>query len=76
MLRWELIMRVERCMGRYGLGVMNKNGHLFSDFFLENGLVIGEMLFNHKEIHRYAWVSPDSKSRNQIDHVAVNEKLI
>ena len=43
----------EQCMGTYGLVQMNGNGLLFTDFCQENGLVIGGMLFRHKEIHSY-----------------------
>ena len=28
--------RRERCMGKFGLGVMNENGRLFADFCQEN----------------------------------------
>ena len=35
----------ERCMGKFGLGEMNENGLLFTNFCLENGLVIGGTKF-------------------------------
>ena len=38
--------------------------------------MIGGTLFNHRDIHKYTWESPDSNTRNQIDHVAVSRKWI
>ena len=64
----------ERCMGKYGLGTMNENGHLFADFCQENELVVGGTLFRHKDIHKYTWESPDGITRNQIDHIAISRK--
>jgi exonuclease III len=39
--------RRERCIWKFKMGEMNENGHLFSDFCMENGL------FQHREIHKY-----------------------
>jgi hypothetical protein len=66
----------EHCMGVNGLGDMNENGLLFSDFCSENELVIGGTLFHHKDIHKYTWESPDLRTRNQIDHVTINRKWV
>ena len=41
---------------------------------LENGLVIGSTVFQYKNIHKLTWISPDGRTRNQIDHIAVNHK--
>jgi hypothetical protein len=54
----------ESCMGGEGLGEMNENGLLFSDFCMENELVIGGMIFPHRDIHEYAWESPGLRTRN------------
>ena len=64
----------ERCMERFGLGTMNENGHLFTDFCQENGLVIGGTMYRHKDLHKYTWESPDGRTRNQIDHITINRK--
>ena len=61
----------ERTMGKFGLGNMNENGLLFAEFCEEHELVIGGTMFQHKEVHRYTWESPDGLTRNQIDHIAV-----
>ena len=65
---------VERNMGKHGLGSRNDNGERFLDFCMENELVIGGTLFQHKRIHKETWLSPDNKTRNQIDHVAISQR--
>ena len=64
----------ESCMGREGLGERNDNGRRFADMCLENGLVIGGNIFQHKTIHKLSWISPDGRTSNQIDHIAINQK--
>ncbi|XP_039403554.1 uncharacterized protein LOC120409474, partial [Mauremys reevesii] len=64
----------EACMGREGVGERNDNGQRFVDLCLENGLVIGGTIFQHKTIHKLTWISPDGKTRNQIDHIVINRK--
>ncbi|XP_062532890.1 uncharacterized protein LOC134201663 [Bombyx mori] len=60
----------EYYMGQYGAtGTINENGELFGD----HGLVIGGTLFKHKECHKVTWISPDGKTKNQIDHVAISK---
>ena len=64
----------ETCMGCEGLGDRNDNGQRFSDLCLENGLVIGGTVFQHKDIHKSTWLSPDGRTSNQIDHIAISRK--
>ena len=64
----------ETCMGKEGVGVRNDNGQRFTDLCSENGLAIGGTVFRHKIIHKLTWVSPDAKTSNQIDHIAINRK--
>ncbi|CAG5135618.1 unnamed protein product [Candidula unifasciata] len=45
----------EEIMGRHGLGVMNENGELFTNFFAGNQYVIGGSIFPHKRIHKATW---------------------
>ncbi|XP_062532962.1 craniofacial development protein 2-like [Bombyx mori] len=60
----------EYYMGQYGATLtINENGELFGD----HGLVIGGTLFKHKECHKVTWISPDGKTKNQIDHVAISK---
>ena len=64
----------EQVMGKHGTGTISANGELFTEFCLENDLIIGGSLFPHKEIHKYTWVSPNGRTKNQIDHIAVSRK--
>ena len=65
----------EQIMGAHGLGTMNNNGEMFSDFCLENNLVLGGTIFPHKEVHKYTWTSPGDRVRNQIDHICISKKF-
>ncbi len=65
---------VEGVMGKHGLGSRNDNGQRFVDLCANNNLVIGGTIFPHKRIHKETWVSPDTFTRNQIDHITINKK--
>lgn len=64
----------ERIMGRHGLGCLNQNGERFADLCAFNDLIIGASIFPHKTIHKATWISPDGRSSNQIDHIAIGRK--
>ena len=61
-------------MGVHGMGEMNENGLRFASFCMANELVIGSTIFEHRDIHKYTWISPCGRHRNQIDHIAINMK--
>ena len=44
------------------------------DFSAGHDLVIGGTVLPHKDCHKVTWVSPDHKTENQIDHVAIGRK--
>ena len=62
----------EKTMGKNGCGEMNENGERLADICGLNVLVIGGTIFEHKEIHKLTWISPDGSIKNQIDHVLIN----
>ena len=65
----------ERVMGNHGSGQRNDNGERLCALSDMNSLVITGTLFPHKEIHKATWVSPNGKTRNQIDHILINRKF-
>ena len=60
-------------MGSQGCGTINNNGEILVNFCLNNNCVIGGTIFQHQDIHKPAWTSPDGKTVNQIDHVVINK---
>ena len=63
-------------MGRHGLhGVRSGNGERFLELCASNNMVITTTLFPNKDIHKYTRVSPDTRTKNQIDHMAVCGKF-
>ena len=51
----------------------NRNGELLCDFAAANNMTAMSTHFQHKQIHKGTWRSPDNNSINQIDHVLVNQ---
>ena len=64
----------EKVMEKEALGRMNDNGERLVTFCEENNLVVGRSIFQHKEIHKTTWKSPDGRTESQIDHVLINAK--
>ena len=63
-------------MGHYGLhGERSENEERFVELYASNNMVITTTLFPHKDIHKHTWVSPDARTKNQIDHVTVCRKF-
>ena len=66
----------EGVMGKEALKcVRNDNRERFVDVCATKSLLTTTTSFPHKDIHKYTWTSPDGRTRNQIDHVAVNSRF-
>ena len=52
----------------------NENGRVLIQFAEEKSLKIKSTAFDHKDIHKETWISPDGKTRNQIDHLLIESK--
>ena len=62
----------DRVMGKYGIGTINDNGERLCHFCDENDMFIGGTLFEHKDIHKTTWTSPNGVTKSQIDHILIN----
>jgi endonuclease/exonuclease/phosphatase family metal-dependent hydrolase len=52
--------------------VTNRNAELLWDFAATNNMIVMSTQFQHKQIHKGTWISPDQNTINQIDHVLIN----
>lgn len=50
----------------------NENGSLVIDFAASRNMVVSSTYFEHKNIHKATWESPDGRTKNQIDHVLID----
>lgn len=50
---------------------MNVNGERLAEFCTMHNLVIGGTVFQHKDIHKLTWHSPNGRDQNQIDHLMI-----
>ena len=50
---------------------MNDNGDQMCDFSELNGLLVGGTLFQHKDVHKRIWTSPDGNTKAQLDHIII-----
>ena len=39
-------------------------------------MIIGNTIFEHKDIHKYTWTKPGGDTKKQIDHILVNSTWI
>ena len=54
---------------------MNENDELFSELGANCDLIVGGKVFPHKTCNKVSWVSPDNIRENQIDHIAISERI-
>ena len=60
--------------GKFGLGVQNEAGQRLTEFYQENTLVIGNILFQQHKRRLYTWTSPDGQHQNQIDYILCSQR--
>ena len=60
-------------IGKYSLHeTSNDNGLRVIDFAASRNMVVSSTYFEHKNIHKATWVSPNGYTKNQIDHVLID----
>ncbi|XP_071043871.1 craniofacial development protein 2-like [Parasteatoda tepidariorum] len=61
--------------GNYSLhDVSNGNGVRLISFAASHDMIIGSTFFQHKNIHKTTWRSPDGSYGNQIDHILISSR--
>ena len=60
--------------GIFGLGDQNERGERLHEFCIANSLSITNTMFRHHSCHLYTRVSPESRTRNQINYIIMNQK--
>lgn len=54
--------------------ISNDNGIRITNFAISKNLIIKSTCFKHKNIHKATWISPDGRTRNQIDHILIDKR--
>ena len=64
-------------IGKYNLHTLsNDNGIRLTNFACSKTMVVASTLFNHKDIHKMTWRSPDGQTFNQIDHLLIDARHV
>lgn len=63
----------EHIIGKHGNGKRSKNGEKLVEFLLENNLTLLNSMFRKKPKNKWTWMSPDGKTRNEIDYIITNK---
>ncbi len=63
-------------IGKWGLGERNRNGETLVNFAVENNLLIANTFFKKKQKVKWTWRSPNLITRNEIDHILINNRTI
>ncbi|XP_071573135.1 craniofacial development protein 2-like [Temnothorax nylanderi] len=67
--------RYQPHIGKYSLHKeSNKNGDRAIGFAASKNMIIGSTKFNHKDVQKPTWVSPDGQTLDQIDHVLIDAR--
>ncbi|VDO87169.1 unnamed protein product [Heligmosomoides polygyrus] len=65
----------EEVLGRHGVGEVNDNGVRLLTFAAANGLLIGNSIFQHRQIHQLTWRTPNGTDSALLDYVLINRQF-
>jgi hypothetical protein len=54
--------------------ISNEIGIRVVNFPTSKNLIGKSTMFQHRNIHKYTWTSPDGNTHNQIDHILINRR--
>jgi hypothetical protein len=49
--------------------ISNDNGVRVVNFAISKNLTVRSTMYQHRNIHKFTWTSPDGKTHNKIDHI-------
>ncbi|EDS40775.1 conserved hypothetical protein [Culex quinquefasciatus] len=58
-----------------GIRTARNNGQRCINFAASRGMVVRSTFFPRKDIHKATWVSPNGRTKNQIDHVLIDGRF-
>jgi hypothetical protein len=60
-------------IGKYSLHTLsNDSGIRLINFACSKNMVVASTLFNHRDIHKMTWRSPDGQTHKQIEHLLID----
>lgn len=68
-------IRYKEIMKRHGLEEGNENGKRLAHLSAFNSEDIDVIILLHERIHKATWASTDNTTKNQINHIYINEKF-
>ncbi|CAG9114637.1 unnamed protein product [Plutella xylostella] len=66
----------ETKVGSHGFGVRNHRGQMLADFLEKEGLYMMNSFYKKKPQRKWTWISPDGKTKNEIDFILTDKKHI
>jgi exonuclease III len=62
-------------VGPFGLGTRSKNGQYIVDLCMTHNLFATNTWFQQKRSAQHSWVSPDGRTKNQIDYILCDKRF-
>ncbi|GFS05557.1 craniofacial development protein 2-like [Elysia marginata] len=67
-------LELESGIGPFGLGERNERGEVLACFGQANGMTMTNTCFKQHPRHRYTWIQPGDRARNQIDYILITNE--